>query len=608
MVNEGSATAFAAMMHATQSMRAAQVAEIIALLDAEASYSLDHDPSLPGVLQTKMVSAGRDGVRGIREPFLLEAAAVTGRSFGAMRERVAAARSVQTRHPRMWQCFVEGLVEWWVALKVEEACKQLPTEAALEVDRRASHWLGMNPAWTILEEVERWVLEVDAARAARRAELARRERFVHVGRFEDDHCGLFGKVSAADGVLFDQALEQIAQTLPAPELPEGVSEAEAAHFIRDQRRAAAFGMFARRAVGQDSLMDVEMIVHVPAQEPDEDGELPLAPVAYVRKWGGLLTASLPAFLDGARVVVRPVIDPNLVPDAAGHDPPVAQRIALEVRNPRSAFPYSTTPARDCNVDHTVAFDPTGRQGQTSMSNLGPLDRRAHRAKTAGHWHAEQPAPGVFLWRSPHGFEFEVTGRGTVMTWIPDVPAPPIADLPPAPPPACADAQPDHDLCVSATHLSPRRGGTTDPTGWTTSPSLPTTRPPVADSPRAATPLQLRHPGRPPRPGQRCRPLPARAVVSDAIRRPSMRGPSFRTQPVGRRCALRRCYADAQPTLSRNPAETQPTIRLTAADQGSIVGPRSPNTGTTVPWKSGRRCARPSRLSSISHADSSSRRT
>lgn len=443
MVHDGAATAFAAMAHATESVRAAQVAEIVALLDAAACYGVHDDLHLPRALQGKWLPTGRDGVAKVSERFLLEAAAVTKRSFGSMLERVACARSVQVRHPRMWQHFVEGLVEWWVAVKVEDACRQLPKEAALEADRRASHWLGMHSAWTVLSEVERWVLDADPERAARKAALAADERFVHVGRFVDDHCGLFGKVSAADGVIFDQALDQIADTLPAPALPEGVPEEEARKFVRDQRRAAAFGVFARLAVGQASLMDVEMVVHVPAQHPDTDGGLPLAPTAYVERWGGLLTKSLPSFLEGAKVTVRPVIDPNLIPDAAGHEPSEAQRLALQVRNPRSTFPFSTIPAARCDVDHTVAHHPSGSQGPTSMANLGPLDRRAHRAKTAGHWHLEQPAPGVFLWRSPHGYEFEVTGSGTVVTRKPDIQVPSIPDLPPEPPPV-DPAWPDHD--------------------------------------------------------------------------------------------------------------------------------------------------------------------
>ena len=69
-----------------------------------------------------------------------------------------------------------------------------------------------------------------------------------------------------------------------------------------------------------------------------------------------------------------------------------------------------------------------------MANLGPLERTAHRAKTAGHWLADQPAPGAFHWASPMGFEYLVTGQGTVMTKTPDIPVPPIPELPPQAPP------------------------------------------------------------------------------------------------------------------------------------------------------------------------------
>ncbi|WP_296136215.1 DUF222 domain-containing protein, partial [uncultured Tessaracoccus sp.] len=276
-------------------------------------------------------------------------------------------------------------------------------------------------------------------------------RFVHVGRFEDDHVGLFGKIAAADGVLFDQALDQIAQTLPAPEIPDGLDERDVARFVRGQRRAAAFGIFARQAIGQDSLMDVDLVVHVPAQTPaegldadasDGDAGAPLGTSAYVEGWGRLLTDTLPGFLAGSKVTVRPVLDPNMIPDTTAHEPTAAQRLALTVRNPRSVFPYSATSARRCDIDHTIAYDPTGRAGPTSMANLGPLERTAHRAKTAGHWLADQPEPGAFHWESPMGFEYLVTGQGTVRTKTPDVPVAPIPELPPQAPPEY-EPPPDH---------------------------------------------------------------------------------------------------------------------------------------------------------------------
>ena len=443
MTTDRAALSLMAAVHAHEQRQAVEVAEVIALVEAADTYELESDPSLPDALRLRRVSSGRDGVPGPDEGFLLEAAAAMGMSVGGMRERISQAYSIRARHPRMWQLFCSGGLPWWVAREAEEACKELPFDAALEVDRQASHCLGVNSFFVMLDELSHWVLDADPSRAKRERELARRERFVHVGRFEDDHVGLFGKVAAQDGVLFDQALDQIAQTLPAPEIPDELDERDVARFVRGQRRAAAFGIFARQAIGQDSLMDVDLVVHVPAQTPaqgldasasDGDAGAPLGTSAYVEGWGRLLTDTLPSFLAGSKVTVRPVLDPNMIPDATGHEPTAAQRLALSVRNPRSVFPYSATSARRCDIDHTIAYDPTGRAGPTSMANLGPLERTAHRAKTAGHWRADQPEPGTFHWASPMGFEYLVTGQGTVRTKTPDIPVAPIPELPPQAPP------------------------------------------------------------------------------------------------------------------------------------------------------------------------------
>ncbi len=55
----------------------------------------------------------------------------------------------------------------------------------------------------------------------------------------------------------------------------------------------------------------------------------------------------------------------------------------------------------------------GPPGQTRIGNLGPLGRTAHRVKThAPGWRHHQPVPGVYLWRTPHGYWYRVDGHGT----------------------------------------------------------------------------------------------------------------------------------------------------------------------------------------------------
>jgi len=87
------------------------------------------------------------------------------------------------------------------------------------------------------------------------------------------------------------------------------------------------------------------------------------------------------------------------------------------------FPWSTRRSTGLDLDHTTAYrkgtDGTPPPpGQTRPDNLGPLTRRAHRAKTHGGWQVTQPLPGTYLWRSPLGYRYLVTPS---KTWALDEP-------------------------------------------------------------------------------------------------------------------------------------------------------------------------------------------
>lgn len=96
------------------------------------------------------------------------------------------------------------------------------------------------------------------------------------------------------------------------------------------------------------------------------------------------------------------------------------RRVLTVRNPVDVFPYGSRPARSCQVDHTTPYV-AGVPGQTRLDNLAPLSSFAHRLKTHGGWKLQQPHPGVFVWRSPLGYEYAVTSEGTVCVRRPPPP-------------------------------------------------------------------------------------------------------------------------------------------------------------------------------------------
>jgi len=80
------------------------------------------------------------------------------------------------------------------------------------------------------------------------------------------------------------------------------------------------------------------------------------------------------------------------------------------------FPWSwCTDRHSLQLDHVrryLARVRGGPPGQTRPGNLAPLVQTEHQPKTSGRWQERTPAPGVYLWRSPHGWVDLVTNQGT----------------------------------------------------------------------------------------------------------------------------------------------------------------------------------------------------
>jgi hypothetical protein len=90
--------------------------------------------------------------------------------------------------------------------------------------------------------------------------------------------------------------------------------------------------------------------------------------------------------------------------------------AVRLMHPTSVFPWSPSSSRNADKDHTQEYVPLsagGPEGQTHPDNLGPLNRPEHRVKTHGRgWRHHQPQPGIYLWRTPHGYWARVDHTGT----------------------------------------------------------------------------------------------------------------------------------------------------------------------------------------------------
>ncbi len=50
--------------------------------------------------------------------------------------------------------------------------------------------------------------------------------------------------------------------------------------------------------------------------------------------------------------------------------------------------------------------------RSGIGNYGPMTTPHHRLKTHGRWQVQQPFPGIYVWRDPHGAFYLVDNTGT----------------------------------------------------------------------------------------------------------------------------------------------------------------------------------------------------
>jgi hypothetical protein len=157
-------------------------------------------------------------------------------------------------------------------------------------------------------------------------------------------------------------------------------------------------------------------VHISRESFDAALEGKSLGVGRMEGVGPVTIGQVREFLAHTNVTVRPVIDLETDHPVDGYEVPDRLRDLMHLRVPASVFPWSGTLSRRMDLDHTVPYvspDTGGPPGQTRVANLGPMSRYAHRVKTHGRgWRHHQPVPGVFLWRTPHGYWFRTDHTGT----------------------------------------------------------------------------------------------------------------------------------------------------------------------------------------------------
>lgn len=360
---------------------------------------------------------GGDGTPTVSEFAAAEFGARIGCSPHAAARLIGDALDLHHRHPHLWARVQAGEVRASYARHVTGKTRDLTVAEAAFVDAGVAESADGRLPWSRFETLVAAKITQAAPELARekeeRAAKARFAKQLRPTQVDEAH-GMATFMIRAD-VATIEAINTAVTALAAriadarPDDPHLQTD--------DQRRVEAIVLMAagnstETGISVERLLpDVQMHVHFYAG-PDAE------PVARVEGHGPVTEAWVRETLGPkVRFRIQPVLDLAGQAPVDNYEIPDRHRQAVHLMTPADTFPYATCTTRSMQVDHTIPFD---QGGATGVGNYGPLTIRHHRIKTFARWQVQQPFPGIYLWRDPHGVFYLVDHTGTRQ--LPNAPA------------------------------------------------------------------------------------------------------------------------------------------------------------------------------------------
>ncbi len=384
------------------------------LLRAAYQWAVLHDPArldpatseLPG--REKVRQLGGEGTAAVTEFAAAQFGARIGRSPYAAAQLIADAQDLHHRLPQLWSRVRAGEVRASYARHVCAKTRGLTRQEAAHVDAGVVEPADGRITWSRFEAlVDGKVAAAAPALAKEKEEHAARATFAKKLRGEGHGMGTF--MVRADIATIDQI--DAAVTARSASLTEAMPDAD-----DDARRVHAVLLMANPGATSDTdptdlLPTVQLYVHTyasPDSEHDtgaEDGR-----IARLEGHGPVTEAWIARVLGPrAKFKIQPVLDLAGQAPVDAYEIPDRHRQAVHLMTPADTFPFASSLSRKQQVDHTIPYD---EGGETGIGNYGPMTTSHHRIKTHGGWQVQQPFPGIYVWRDPHGAFYIVDHTGT----------------------------------------------------------------------------------------------------------------------------------------------------------------------------------------------------
>lgn len=385
----------------------------------------------PGRERAKQV--GGDGTPKVLEFAPASLGARLQMSTGAAHNLMADALDIAHRLPRLWRRVQALEVKASYARFVARRTRDLGVEQAAYVDKRVHQAADGRIPWTRFEAlVEGAIAASDPAAAAEREREAAMRQLARPTRSTDAGMrGFYVRASLLVIARLDAIVTHFARIL----LELGDTG------TKDERRVKAVLILTNPKAACELLEQHTAWQHRsedPAEPAEErTGEKPaidwarLMPtvVLFLHAHAGAGDTGL-VRVEGlgpvtdewikrhlgphATFIVKPVLDLSGQAPIDAYEIPDRHRQAVHLMTPADTFPWGASLSRTQQIDHTVPYRHGAAKdsGQSRVGNYGPMTRFHHRIKTHGGWQVQQPFPGVYVWRDPHGAMYLVDHTGT----------------------------------------------------------------------------------------------------------------------------------------------------------------------------------------------------
>lgn len=321
-----------------------------------------------------------------------ELAAELQLSQAAAGNRLTLAQVLTERLPATLEALSRGEIDLRKAQAVCDETRSLTAEQAAEVEAAVLAKAAQRDVSTIgwwRAALRREVLRADPGGAQRRHEAMKAERRVVVTPIADGMAELWALLPAPEAQAILTRLDTLAREAGGDR-------------TMDQRRADCLVdvLLGRGKPGEGMGVEVQVTVAASTLLGLDDHPAELAGYGPI---SAEMARELAADARWRRLLTDPATGALKEVSRTTYRPPKALADHVRARDRHCVFPGCRQPAARCDLDHGVPFP----EGETSATNLAPICRRHHIAKTRGGWRVSHTGLGVFAWTSPTGRRYMV---------------------------------------------------------------------------------------------------------------------------------------------------------------------------------------------------------